>query len=289
MNNTLRAFIAGAFTTLCLIVILPCVCAKERLFAGKVIDAETKAPIEGMVVLAYWHNPKGKPIVKEIKETLTDEKGEWTIVGEEIERNNLHPYLSIIQPDHYRLKQQPGFIIFKPGYESYSSRPEYPYYNYTSVVYPYLDRNVGLEGIILWIDQKESDYLRKFISKDPIGVKFGLPFISVKDAENKLKRLDIPFDYNPFNAKRLYDLEDLYKNKRGLFYTYTLFGFKRLIGKQDRAHALITPIFEYFDDEPAKERELLKKQRNFLRLFEEECKYLGINWHESYKKKLEGN
>ena len=52
---------------------------------------------------------------------------------------------------------------------------------------------------------------------------------------------------------------------------------------------LLHPIFEHFDKEPEKERELLRKQKNFLRLFVEESKYLGLNFHEGYMKKLGEN
>lgn len=289
MNKTFRSIITGGVIVLFLTVMLPCASGKDRVFTGKVVDAETKAAIEGMIVVAYWMNPKGKPIVKEIKETLTNENGEWSIIGEEGEGKSLHPFPSIFQQDHYGMKQ-PEFIIFKPGHESYSSAKEG---SYTFVAYQYLDKKLALEGIILSIDKKEVDYLRKITSKDPIGtitpIKYGLPFIPIKDAENKLKKLEIPFDYDPFNVKRLYDLEDLYKKKNCLFYTYTLFGLKRLHKREDRAHALINPIFEYFDDEPEKERELLRKQKNFLRLFVDESKYLGLNWHEMYIKKLGEN
>ena len=289
MNKTFSSIITGGVIVLFLMVMLPCASGKERVFAGKVIDAETKAAIEGMVVVACWAYPKGKPNVKEIKETLTDAKGEWSIVGEEVEGGNLHACPSEGPRDYDRLRQQPWFIVFKPGYESYSSTSE----RYrTFAAYPCLDKKIGLEGIILFIDKKEVDYFDYLTSKNPVGsapiVRYGIPFIPLKDAENKLKRLDIPFDYDPFKVKRL-DWEYLHKNNKGLFYTYTLFGLKRLHKREDRARALINPIFEYFDDEPEKERELLRKQKNFLRLFVEESQYLGLNWHEGYIKKLGEN
>jgi len=264
-------------------VISPFVFAKERAFSGKVIDAETKAPIEGVVVVAYWLSPKGRYLVREVKEALTDKKGEWAIMGEESEGKSLHPIPAIIQrPDHYDMKQ-PGFIMFKPGYESYDSSKGK---SYSFIAYPYWDKKGGLEGIVLSINEKEVNYIRKIAGKELI-LNYGLPFIPIKDAERKLKSLDIPFDYDPVGVKRLHDWENLYKEKNSLFYSYTLFGFKRLLEKGDRMGALIDPIFEYPDDDPAWGKELLKKQKHFMKLFEEENKYLGLNHYEYYKKKLE--
>src|SRR4030042_2261399 len=207
MNKTSRCILTGFVINMFLMVILPHVFAKERAFSGKVIDAETKTPIEGVVVLAYWLSPKGRYLVKEVRETLTDKKGEWTGRGEEGEGKSLHPIPSIIQrPDHYDMRQ-PGFIMFKPGYESYDSSKGK---SYTFIAYPYWGKKVGLEGIVLSIDEKEVNYIRKIAGKEPI-LNYGLPFIPVKDAERKLKSLDIPFDYDPASVKRLYNWENLYR------------------------------------------------------------------------------
>jgi hypothetical protein len=56
--------------------------AKERTFRGKVIDFDTKKPLEGAVVVAMWFNLKGDLFIKDLKEALTNNKGEWSIVGE---------------------------------------------------------------------------------------------------------------------------------------------------------------------------------------------------------------
>ena len=95
--------------------------AGERIYHGKVIDADTREPIEGAVVVAYWVEKMATPAgatsrLKEVKEELTDKNGEWSIVGEEQEKN----------PDYeksWRTKTyftyHPIFIIFKPGYCSF--------------------------------------------------------------------------------------------------------------------------------------------------------------------------
>jgi hypothetical protein len=60
-----------------------------------------------------------------------------------------------------------------------------------------------------------------------------------------------------------------------------------LVKKEDRARALQVPLMEYFDGNPSKEKQFLEKQKHFIRLFEEENKYLGIDHYKHFKEKLE--
>ncbi len=86
---------------------------KKPAYKGKVIDAETKEPIEGAVVVVVYQKysliggPGGgySSIVK-VKETLTDKKGEFLFPA----------YTTIIWPlsrEHWST-----FIFYKPGYKS---------------------------------------------------------------------------------------------------------------------------------------------------------------------------
>jgi len=90
-------------------------------FRGKVIDAETKELIEGVVVVAIYQKypiisgpAGGNTSIVKIKETLTDEKGEFYFP----------PYTTIIQP--FAREEETVFIIFKPGYGSYPRRQVSP-------------------------------------------------------------------------------------------------------------------------------------------------------------------
>lgn len=81
-------------------------------FSGRVIDAETKEPIEGAVVLVEWNkrvvtgSPGGPTTyLQEIKETLTNKNGEFYI--EEYKGFTINPLAKI---------EDPEFLIFKPGY-----------------------------------------------------------------------------------------------------------------------------------------------------------------------------
>ena len=70
-----------------LLILLPgtaCTAPREIGYRGKVLEYETKGPIEGAVVVAYWNERRatvagGSTRLFEVKETLTDKKGEWQI------------------------------------------------------------------------------------------------------------------------------------------------------------------------------------------------------------------
>ena len=86
-------------------------------YHGQVIDADTKQPIEGAVVVASWSEQQlsftgGGTRFKDVKETITDKKGEWTIRGPR--GGGLSRFLSLI-PGIYHT-HRPEFIVFKPGY-----------------------------------------------------------------------------------------------------------------------------------------------------------------------------
>jgi len=79
-------------------------------FRGKVIDAETKEPIESAVVVAvyqkyfYGIGTGGYSSVVNVKETLTDENGKFFFSS----------YSTIILP--FSKEYYATFIIYKPGY-----------------------------------------------------------------------------------------------------------------------------------------------------------------------------
>jgi hypothetical protein len=90
-------------------------------FKGKVIDSETKEPIEGTaVVVTYTKHPivsgpaGGNSSIIHIKEALTDKNGEFHIPS----------YTTLISPNSK--EDRADFIIYKPGYASYPHRRVYP-------------------------------------------------------------------------------------------------------------------------------------------------------------------
>ena len=90
---------------------------QTRTFQGKVIDADTKEPIEGAVVVAEWNTERNTPTathtdLKDVKECLTDKNGQWSIRGPRGWANEPIPYSSLFIP----YTKEPVFTIFKPGY-----------------------------------------------------------------------------------------------------------------------------------------------------------------------------
>ena len=83
-------------------------------YRGRIIEADTKKPIEGAVIVAMYSvdyfigGPAGSnPKLIHVKETLTNERGEFVIPS----------YTTLMSPISYELG--PDFIIYKEGYGSY--------------------------------------------------------------------------------------------------------------------------------------------------------------------------
>ena len=97
--------------------------ASDRTYQGRVIDAETSQPIEGAVVVAYWWKEKGAFLgsmerLKDVKETLTDRDGKWSITGPESDKKKIVRSMLSVIAIVWAIRD-PGFIIFKPGYCSW--------------------------------------------------------------------------------------------------------------------------------------------------------------------------
>jgi len=106
----------------CIFVFL-CSSAYAATFKGRVIDAETKEPIEGAVVVAKWLKERatiaGPSLeLKDVKEALTDKNGEWVIKGPRGRSGgDITTIFTFLTGIYYT--KAPEFIIFKPGYCSW--------------------------------------------------------------------------------------------------------------------------------------------------------------------------
>ena len=92
---------------------------QKPAFKGRVIDAGTKEPIEGAVVVTvYWKKTAGPAESYEsiinVRETLTNKDGEFSIPS----------YTTVIQPLSWTSRVD--FIIFKPGYGRFPDGQVYP-------------------------------------------------------------------------------------------------------------------------------------------------------------------
>jgi hypothetical protein len=99
-------------------------------YHGRVIDADTNASIEGAVVVASWREER--PTIagptsrlKDVKETLTDKNGQWSLRGARGEKLGPSTLLSYVTSFFTGFMwgtyttQRPEFIVFKPGYCSW--------------------------------------------------------------------------------------------------------------------------------------------------------------------------
>jgi hypothetical protein len=122
MKKKFRYIFSVIIIIVCQIAIINCSFANDKTFRGKVIDFETKEPIEGAVVVAIWYEARATVAgtdtrLKNVKEVLTDMSGEWSIVGPECRRYDPLPGLSFLTGIYFT--KEPEFIIFKPGYCSW--------------------------------------------------------------------------------------------------------------------------------------------------------------------------
>jgi len=80
-------------------------------YRGRVLDAETKAPLAGAVVVVVWERVKvqliqSATVFYAAREVLTDANGEFILHAEDIERKAPRQTL------------RPRFVVFTPGYAS---------------------------------------------------------------------------------------------------------------------------------------------------------------------------
>lgn len=113
-------------------------------YRGRVIDAETKAPIPGAVVLAYWDYEVPTWIhlttkFYEAREVLTDSNGEFFMDVADIEG---------LAPPRTRA---PEFVIFKPGYGYY---PRYQLTPKTNLISAFRGKGSVVE-LVRWKTKKE--------------------------------------------------------------------------------------------------------------------------------------
>ena len=176
---------------------------------GKVIDTETKEPIEGAVVLAVWDRnyrtpTGGSSYFYEAKEVLTDKDGKFEIPS--YTPINLLPIISYIEG--------PFLTIFKPGYGSF------PYHHASPPILGidpadfFSIGKLGEKGEIGWDYEKEKK----------IKVTFGIVELPpLKTSEERIKSLrsvvGFPIGYAPdYKLKSLLELIDI-ENK--------ILGFKK--------------------------------------------------------------
>ncbi len=221
-------------------------------FSGKVIDAETKEPIEGAVVVVTYYGreyyPWGSGITRldVVDETLSDTNGEFKIskkLGS--------------MPINYRYKW-PKFTIYKRGYKTSDMLGGFK-------AYPYIDKNRNLEGIILIKPGNTADESKKFFSK---YYTIEPPFIPVKNPEKRLRDLNFSFEYpDDVITVRISDrLEGGPEAYVEPFEVYTVVGLKKAKTWLERIESLESAKSEgeIPDDQIPMLKEMLREEKTYL-------------------------
>jgi len=167
-------------------------------FKGKVIDAGTKEPVQGaVVVVMYYSSPilsgpgGGSPYIIHVKETLTDENGSFRIPA----------YMTLIQPNS--VSHIADFIIYKPGYGRFPSSKVSPDVHFVDPE-EYFSKPLGTKGEMQWESGSQSK---------AIPVTYGiveLPMLETKDERlgtipgrpSELSPENIPLLYKAINEER---------------------------------------------------------------------------------------
>ena len=158
-------------------------------FRGKVIDAETKQPIEGTVVVVLYEKWEfggpggGNTLPMDAKETLTDKNGEFYFPS----------YRTLIGP--LSREGDVSFIIYKPGYMSVDGMGiiNFPDEKYFSIKKDML----GKEGTIKYVETRYA-YPKTVTWKGLMGI---VEMKSAKTREEKL--LAIPSPPTDYTSKEL--------------------------------------------------------------------------------------
>ena len=96
--------------------------ASDMKYHGKIIDSDTLKPIVGALVVAIWDEEKGAGLlafddrIKYAREALTDNNGEWTIIGPKgqfLGDPDTKIFLSYM---FGYILDKPGFTVYKSGY-----------------------------------------------------------------------------------------------------------------------------------------------------------------------------
>lgn len=274
-----REILRGAMKKIIVIflfIIFSSTTASAAIFKGRVIDAETKEPIEGAVVVAHWVEARGdiagpSTELKDVKETLTDKNGEWIIEGPAGGRDtNFKLLFTFITRTYYT--REPNFIVFKPGYWSYPAMfgncdcfIAYPYIGKQRIMKRTAEGKLitieeDLEGIVLVRPGEIEKYLKEQ-DRPTYDPSSSVPFIPMKSPERQLRDLNFSFEYSQ-SAKWIVRGKEC-----GPFKRYTVVGLRKAETREDRLRAL--------PDRPGGEG-TDEKMKNLIKLINQERRKLGL-------------
>lgn len=199
----------------------------ERIYQGKVIDAETLKPVEGVLVIVVWTKERfmaySRCKVKNAIETLTDKNGDWSITGPEGNNTKIGRFFQYF--GFYR-SQDPLFEFYKPGLTELTA-----YSNFTA--YPYASKEGDLIGIIFLKPGDSENEARKYYDTYKT---MSVPFVPIDNPEKRLRELDFSFEY-PENTASLNSVWCINNNVKR-FWLYTVVGLRKAKTRKERLDAM---------------------------------------------------
>jgi len=211
-------------------IVVSCSLWGNKTYSGRLIDADTLEPIEGAVVVAVWNKrwpgigAGGDTKFKMAREVLTDANGEWSIRGPKgSSPHEQSPVLTIVSGIFYLHITTPcRLIYYKPGYCRYVQKPG----DFAAI--PYIDKEKGLEGIVLYRMGNTDEDIREFLDE----YEFEMPLVPVKDPVTVLKSNKFSYQYT----------DDFIRiPKRDMDIQFRVIGLKQAETKEERRRAKITP------------------------------------------------
>jgi len=154
----------------------------DGTYIGKVVDAETREPIEGAVVLGTWYTVShtvagGVHSYYDARETATDKNGEFSIFGMGLRiMSNLEPM---------------SVLIYKSGYEYLGS-----------MTWESLKIDILLSKKIIWDKDKPIIPLNKLTLEERIKrgspSRPGIPIEKMKSLTREINKEEIRFGRPPY-------------------------------------------------------------------------------------------
>jgi len=175
-----------------LLILSCCSMLNNMTYRGKIIDAETLKPIEGVVVIAQWL--KCWPGIGAgelcdfdmVKETLTDKNGDWSITGPKGEDTREFGYVRGVLSFVIHYTRSPHFYTYKRGYLGINKALG------GFKAFPYIKKDQDIEGVILIRLGDTMD--EALLHAERYGGLFW-PFIPIKNPRQRLESLDFDFNY----------------------------------------------------------------------------------------------
>ncbi len=187
-----RSVLRCLMCTAALLIVSGCSMFNYTTYRGKIIDAETLKPIEGVVVIAQWLECWPGIGAGElcdfdmVKETLTDKNGDWSITGPKGEDTRDFGYIRGISSFVIHYTRRPHFYTYKRGYLGIEKALG------GFQAFPYIKKDQDLEGVILIRLGDTMEEARLHAEK--YGGLFW-PFIPMKNPRQRLEELNFDFRY----------------------------------------------------------------------------------------------